>query len=82
VYERASDFYGVVSGAEIPIFWTIQTNLAMDVAVEFKVSEDLLRWGNAVEVDSTDSSQRWFTIEDAGSVDQLFFKVVVSNIAE
>ena len=82
VYERASDFYGVVSGAEIPIFWTIQNNLAMDVAVEFKVSEDLLRWGNAVEMDSTDSSQRWFTIEDAGSVDQLFFKVVVSNLAE
>jgi hypothetical protein len=82
VYERASDFYGIVSGAEVPVFWTMPTNLLTDVAVEFKVSEDLIRWENAVEIDSADSSLRWFTIEDAGSVDQLFFKVVVFNLAE
>ena len=44
VVENTDDFYGFVPGSVVPTFWTRQTNLAQDVAVKFKVSDDLLSW--------------------------------------
>ena len=82
VVENTDDFYGFVPGSVVPTFWTRQTNLAQDVAVKFKVSDDLLSWYDALEVESTDLSQRWFTIDASNDLERLFFKVEVSEVLE